>query len=75
MLLTVRQAAERLGVSAGLIYHLRSARKLRHERHGLRRGTIRIPEGGLDEYRRRQAVGVEQGASVPPKLNLKPIRL
>jgi excisionase family DNA binding protein len=57
-MLTVKQAAERLGVSPALIYALVSARKIRHERHGLRRGAIRIPEDALDEYRRRCTVDV-----------------
>ena len=50
--LTVKQAAERLGVSPSLVYALCAAGKIRHERHGLGRGRIVIPEAGLDEYRR-----------------------
>lgn len=53
-MLTVKQAARRLGVSPALVYALVAARRIRHERHGLRRGAIRIPEDALDEYRRRQ---------------------
>ena len=55
-MLTVKQAAQKLGVSQALIYALVSARKIRHERHGLRRGAIRIPEEALDEYRCRRTV-------------------
>ena len=62
--MTVREAADRLGVSQALIYALVSARKIRHERHGLRRGAIRIPEDALDEYRQRCTVGVEEAESV-----------
>lgn len=51
-MLTVRQAAERLAISPALIYALCSAGKLRHERYGLKRGTIRIPEDALEEYRK-----------------------
>jgi excisionase family DNA binding protein len=40
--LTVRQAAEFLGVSADAIYSLCQSGKLRHHRVGNRRGTIRI---------------------------------
>jgi excisionase family DNA binding protein len=70
--LTVRDAAERLGVSSALVYALCAARKIRHERHGLRRGSIRIPEEALDEYRKRCTVGVEEGAaSVPPPKRVK----
>lgn len=50
--LTVRQAAERLGVSPGLVYQLCAAGKIRHERHGIGRGTIRIPDDAIEEYRR-----------------------
>jgi excisionase family DNA binding protein len=57
-MLTVKAAAERLGVSPALIYALVAARKIRHERHGLRRGAIRIPEDALDEYRARCTVDV-----------------
>jgi hypothetical protein len=31
---------------------LRQRKMIRHERHGLGRGTIRIPQDALDEYRR-----------------------
>ncbi len=57
-MLTVAQAAERLGVSRALIYSLVAARKLRHERIGLKRGVIRIPDDALDEYRLSRQVGV-----------------
>jgi excisionase family DNA binding protein len=56
-LLTVREAADRLGVSAGLIYGLCARRQLRHERYGLGRGTIKIPEDAIDEFRRSVSVG------------------
>lgn len=55
-LLTVKQAAERLGVSPALLYALCDARKIRHERHGLGRGCIRIPEDALEEYRKSVTV-------------------
>ena len=45
---SVKQAAEKLGVSAKLVYSLCAGGKIVHERHGLGRGTIRIAE----EYRR-----------------------
>ena len=41
-MLTVKQAAEILNVSPGLIYALCAQGKLVHERYGLGRGTIRI---------------------------------
>lgn len=55
-LLSVRDAAERLGVSISLLYALCAARKIRHERHGLRRGHIRIPEDAIEEYRQSVTV-------------------
>jgi excisionase family DNA binding protein len=51
--LTVRQVAERLGVSPSCVYTLCAAGRIRHERHGLGRGVIRIPEDALEEYRLR----------------------
>jgi|SRR5665213_4497733 len=51
VMLTVKQAAEQLNVSQGLIYALCAQGKLTHERYGLGRGTIRIPESALAEFR------------------------
>ena len=42
-LLKVAEAADRLGISLAVVYALCSARKIRHERHGLKRGKILIP--------------------------------
>jgi excisionase family DNA binding protein len=64
--LTVRQAVDQLGVSPTLIYALCAARKIRHERHGLGRGKIVIPEDALDEYRRRRVVSVDEERTPPP---------
>jgi excisionase family DNA binding protein len=50
--MTVREVASELGVSASLVYGLCAAGRIRHERHGLGRGTIRIPRDALDEYRK-----------------------
>ena len=49
-MLTVGQAAARLGISIALIYQLCSSRKLPHIRLGCGRGTIRISESDLDAY-------------------------
>jgi excisionase family DNA binding protein len=65
-MLTVGEAAECLGVSVSLVYALCARKMLRHERHGLRRGVIRIPEEALDEYRRSVTVHSEQEAVAPP---------
>lgn len=48
--LTVRQVAERLGVSRSVIYACIAAGRLPHIRVGLGRGTIRVKEGDVDEF-------------------------
>ena len=63
---TVKMAAQQLGVSATLVYALCAAGKIRHERHGLGRGTIRIPDDALLEYRRKQTVGPGEKKHPPP---------
>lgn len=60
-MLTVKQVAQQLGISRSLVYGLCSEGKIRHERHGLGRGCIRIPLEALDQYRQecvRQREGV-----------------
>lgn len=52
-MLSVKQTAKELGISQSLVYGLCAVGKIRHERHGLGRGTIRIPREALDEYRKR----------------------
>ncbi len=54
--LSVKDVAKELGVSASLVYRLCAAGKIHHERHGLGRGTIRIPREALDEYRKSTEV-------------------
>ena len=70
-LITVKEAARRLNVSRGLVYALVRTGKLRHERHGTGRGTIRIDEADLDDYRRAAAVN----ATGPPIQGLRHITL
>ena len=78
-LLSVREAAQALGVSPNLVYGLCARKRIRHERHGLGRGTIRIPEDALEEYRRGVTVapvGEAAGRPVPaPQLRLKHLSL
>ena len=71
-MLNVRQAAERLGISTALVYALVASRKLRHERHGLGRGTIRLTKEALEEYRR--GVTVEAVATPPPPTRRRKLR-
>jgi excisionase family DNA binding protein len=65
---SVAEAARELGVSRATVYGLCGRKRLRHERHGLGRGTIRIPEDALDEYRRSVTVGATAAAHQPPKV-------
>ena len=64
--MTVREVAAELGVSPSLVYGLCAAGKIRHERHGVKRGTIRIGPDALDEY--RKAAVVWPGGDVPAGL-------
>jgi excisionase family DNA binding protein len=65
-LLSVREAAERLGVSPALVYGLCARKRIRHERHGLGRGVIKIPEDALEEYQRSVTVDAEPAAPPTP---------
>lgn len=62
----MKQAAQKLGISASLVYGLCAAGKIRHERHGLGRGCIRITPEALDEYRK--------GAEAKPKVSAIPLK-
>jgi excisionase family DNA binding protein len=77
MMLTVKQAAERLSVSPALVYALCARGTIRHERHGLGRGVIRIEVEALEEYRRGREVAVKpnDAAPRPRRVTLKHIRL
>jgi excisionase family DNA binding protein len=83
MMFTVREAANQLGVSPSTVYNLCQRRRLRHERHGLGRGVIRIPIDAIDEYREsvtvKRAPGGDgaamQAAHLAPKPNLRHLSL
>jgi excisionase family DNA binding protein len=64
--LSVNAAAQELGVSAGTVYGLCARHEIRHQRIGLGRGTIRIPEDAIEEYRQSVTVTAEGGESLPP---------
>jgi len=49
-LLTVREAAEKMRLSAATVYALCAAKKLRHQRVGPGRGKLLIPLDALTEY-------------------------
>ena len=63
---TVSQAAVELGLSVSLVYGLCQRRKIRHQRHGVGRGTIRIPEDALEEYRQSVTVEADKTVKQPP---------
>ena len=76
-MLTVRQASEALSVSPSLVYGLVARGLLRCERYGLGRGTIRIPEDALAEYRERaRATGTvfTHAAAAPPPPRCPPLK-
>ncbi len=62
-MLSVKQAADALGVSRSLIYDLCALKRIRHERIGVGRGTIRIPQEAIEEYRRTRTVEVAEVTS------------
>ena len=61
--MTVCEAASRLGISRKTVYALCARGRIAHERHGLGRGTIRITDEALEQYRR--TARVECGALTP----------
>jgi excisionase family DNA binding protein len=73
-LLTVRQAAEQLGVSQSLVYGLISSRQLRHCRIGNGRGTLRIPVDAIGEYLARCTFDVKEEKPAAPPVKLKYLR-
>ncbi len=75
-LYSVREAAEQINMSAALVYALVAAKKIRHERHGMGRGRIRIPADALEEYRQRVTVDVGKGVKAPlPRRRLPPLQI
>lgn len=51
--LTVREVAQRLNVSIGLVYALCSSGRLEHRRYGTGRGTIRVNVESIEMYEHR----------------------
>jgi excisionase family DNA binding protein len=73
-MMTVKEVAERLRISPALVYALVAGGKIRHERHGLGRGAIRVTEEALEEYRKGCAVG-PPASDAPTARRTKPLRL
>ncbi len=74
-MLTVKQVAEKLGVSPTTVYGLCQRRKLRHARVGLGRGAVRIDEKDLDDFLSGATVGPERAQPSPPLERLKHLRV
>lgn len=70
-MLTIKQAADLLGISVALMYALCAAKQIAHERHGLGRGTIRIAPEAIEEYRQSRTVKAAGSVSKPPAARVK----
>jgi excisionase family DNA binding protein len=66
-MLTIKQVALRLNVSAKLVYALCAAGRIECVRYGLGRGTIRISEEALNHYMEQ----AKACAAVPALATLK----
>jgi excisionase family DNA binding protein len=74
-LLSVKDAAARLGVSPGLIYSLVTGRKLRYVRVGNGRGRLRIPEDAIEEYLARSTFAPQEAKAPAVRVKLKHLRI
>jgi excisionase family DNA binding protein len=70
-MLTVKEAADRMHVSTGLVYALCAHRQLRHSRVGLGRGKIVISEEAVAEYLEGRESGPEPPKPPPPPRRIK----
>ena len=71
-MLTVKEAAQALGVSRALIYSLIAGKQLGHVRIGNGRGILRIPEEAITAYLERQTV--EPKGPTPPPARSRPLK-
>jgi excisionase family DNA binding protein len=69
IMLNVKQAAERMGISESLVYELCACGALPHVRIGRpgSRGCIRLTEADIQEFLASQKVGGSAAARPPPK--------
>jgi len=70
--LTIKEAAAALRISLSLTYQLCKRGKIRCMRHGLGRGTIRIPADAIQEYRQRCTVDAEAESAPPEETPAEP---
>jgi excisionase family DNA binding protein len=71
MLLTVKQASERLNCSKALVYALCGQGMLKHIRLGLGRGTIRIEEDDLLAFIELNKTASSTPVATVPLSNIK----
>ena len=74
-MLTVKEVAEKLGVSPTTVYGLCQRRKLRHARVGLVRGAVRIDEKDLEEYLKGATISPERIQPSPSRERFKHLRV
>jgi excisionase family DNA binding protein len=77
-LLSVREVAALLPLSAAAVYALCAAGRLSHDRVGCGRGAIRVQRDDLADYlgscRKGAAAGGEPSQSVTPRPELKKVK-
>jgi excisionase family DNA binding protein len=76
--LTVKQAAKMMGVSAATVYLLCANRRLRHTRVGLGRGKIAIAEEAVEEYLKGREVAPASPKHPPaprPRLSFEHLKI
>lgn len=77
-LLTVRQVADRLGLSQSSVYQLIESRQLAHHRLGTNKGAIRVSEADLLAYLNacRESTGTQRRKERRPvRATLKHLKL
>lgn len=67
----VKEAAERLDVSAATVYALVAGGRLRCYRVGMGRGSIRIAEEHLAEYLKGAEPAIEQAPPAPARRRVR----
>ncbi len=71
--MTVKEAAKQLEVSARAVYSLCAAGLIGHMRIGVGRGSIRLEQADVDEYKRKAREGTVKPAPPSPYV-LKHVR-
>lgn len=66
-MLTVKETAQQLGVSAQTVYCLCMTHKLRHFRVGVGRGKILVSEEAIMDYLKSREVGAEPLSARRPR--------